>query len=71
MDYLLGQPALDPPPGVIRHMSTHSREQAGFYACAVMVGVVPGTLLALRLFTKIRIVRRLDLNDCRWLFNVI
>ncbi|KAL8749337.1 MAG: hypothetical protein Q9199_007748 [Rusavskia elegans] len=60
---LLHAPALDTPPGVHRHMSTQSPEQAGVYVCSVLVAVVPGTLLCLRLYTKIRILRRTDLTD--------
>ena len=61
---LLHAPALSTPPGVQRHMSTHSPEQAGVYVCSVLVAVVPGTLLCLRLYTKIRILKRTDLTDC-------
>lgn len=61
---LLQAPALATPPGVERHMSTHSPEQAGVYVCDVLCAVVPGTLLALRLYTKIVILRRTDLTDC-------
>ncbi len=61
---LLQAPALDTPHGVERHMSTRSPEQAGVYVCSVLVAVVPGILLCLRLYTKIRILRRTDLTDC-------
>ncbi|CAL8580356.1 hypothetical protein XPA_006085 [Xanthoria parietina] len=60
---LLYEPALDTPPGLHRHMSTQSPEQAGVYVCSVLVAVVPGTLLCLRLYTKLRILRRSDWTD--------
>ncbi|KAL8913226.1 MAG: hypothetical protein Q9171_001940 [Xanthocarpia ochracea] len=60
---LLRAPALDTPNGVERHMSTQSPEQAGVYVCAVFVAVVPGILLCLRLYTKVRILRRTNLTD--------
>ncbi|KAI4091212.1 MAG: hypothetical protein LQ339_008189 [Xanthoria mediterranea] len=60
---LLHEPALDTPPGLHRHMSTQSPEQAGVYVCSVLVAVVPGTLLCLRLYTKLRILRRSDWTD--------
>ena len=61
---LLNAPALNTPPGVERHMSTRSPEQVGVYICSVLVAVVPGILLCLRLYTKVRILRRTDLTDC-------
>ena len=64
---LLHAPALDPPHGFERHLSIHSPEQAGVYVCSVFVAIVPGVMLCLRLYTKIRILRRTDLTDCLWL----
>lgn len=61
---LLHEPALDTPPGLHRHMSTQSPDQAGVYVCSVLVAVVPGNLLCLRLYTKLRILRRSDWTDC-------
>lgn len=61
---LLHAPALDTPPGVERHMSTRSPEQIGVYFCAVLVAVVPGILLCLRMYVKLRIYRRTDVTDC-------
>ncbi|KAI4212864.1 MAG: hypothetical protein L6R36_009472 [Xanthoria steineri] len=60
---LLHEPALDTPPGLHRHMSTQSPDQAGVYVCSVLVAVVPGNLLCLRLYTKLRILRRSDWTD--------
>ncbi len=58
-------PALEPPSGVISQFPTvHSDEQAWFYAAATLSAVVPGTLLFLRLYTKLRVVRKVDLTDC-------
>lgn len=61
---LLHASALDTPPEVERHMSTRSPEQVGVYICSVLVAVVSGTLLCLRLYIKVRILRRTDLTDC-------
>ncbi|KAL9613858.1 MAG: hypothetical protein Q9204_008868 [Flavoplaca sp. TL-2023a] len=44
-------------------MSTRSPEQAGVYVCSVLVAVVPGILLCLRLYTKVRVLKRTDLTD--------
>ena len=60
---LLHEPALRTPPGDERLMSTRSPEQAGVYVCSVLVAVVPGILLCLRLYTKLRILKRTDLTD--------
>lgn len=61
----LQEPALETPPGVISQFpTTHSDEQAWFYVCATLSTVVPGILLLLRLYTKLRVVRKVDLTDC-------
>ncbi|MCJ1464632.1 hypothetical protein MMC07_003245 [Pseudocyphellaria aurata] len=60
----LQEPALDTPPGAISQFPTiHSDEQKWFYVCAVLSSVVPGILLILRMYTKIWIVRKVDLTD--------
>ena len=59
------KPALGTPDGVISHFpTTHSSEQAWFYIAGTLSAVVPGTLLLLRLYTKWRVVRQVDLIDC-------
>ena len=61
----LQAPALQAPSGVISQFpTTHSSDQAWFYVAATLSAVVPGTLLLLRLYTKLRIVRNVDLIDC-------
>ena len=61
----LHEPALQPPSGANSQFpTTHSDEQAWFYVAATLSAVVPGTLLFLRLYTKLRIVRKVDLTDC-------
>jgi hypothetical protein len=63
---LLQQPALEMlPPGVISQFpTTHSDEQAWYYVCATLCAVIPGTLLLLRLYIKLHIVRKVILTDC-------
>ena len=61
----LQEPALDTPPGVLSQFpTTHSHDQVWFYVCATLSAVVPGTLLMLRLYTKLRVVRKVELTDC-------
>lgn len=61
----LQEPASMTPSGVISQFpTTHSKEQAWFYVTASLTAVVPGTLLLLRLYTKLRIVRKVDWTDC-------
>ena len=61
----LMEPALDTPPGVISQFLTiHTNAQAWYYVCATLATVIPGTLLLLRMYTKLRIVRKMDLTDC-------
>lgn len=59
------QPALETPPDVISQFPTnHSGEQAWYYVAATLSTVVAGTFLLLRIYTKLRIVRKVDLTDC-------
>lgn len=61
----LNQPALSTPPGTVSHFpTTHSREQAWYYVCATLCAVITGTFLLLRLYTKVRIVSKVDVTDC-------
>lgn len=61
----LQEPALGTPPGIISQFpTTRSNEQAWYYVCATLSAVVVGTLLLLRLYTKLRVVRKVDLTDC-------
>ena len=58
------EPALRTPSGVTSQFpTTHSSVQVWFYVIGTLFAVVPGTLLLLRLYTKWRIVRKLDLID--------
>lgn len=61
---LLEGPALTPPNGVIPSVTNRSDEQHWYYVCVSFCTVVPGVLLLLRLYTKLRIVRKVDLTDC-------
>lgn len=61
----LQSPALDTPPGVISQFPTiRSKDQAWFYVCVALATVVTGTLLLLRIYIKLRVVRKVDLTDC-------
>ncbi|KAF2645858.1 hypothetical protein P280DRAFT_476322 [Massarina eburnea CBS 473.64] len=64
MGELLEGAALDPPPGVESHFVTYDpNAMKWYYFAAVMCIVVPGLLLILRLYTKLRIIRKTDLTD--------
>ena len=57
-------PALGTPPGVVSLFpTTRSDEQAWYYVCVTLCTVVPGSLVLLRLYTKVRIVRKVDVID--------
>ena len=59
------EPALETPPSAISQFpTTHSEEQAWFCVFATFSAVVPGVLLLLRLYTKLRVVREVDVTDC-------
>jgi hypothetical protein len=60
------QPALPWPggPNPTWEPKLHSPEQAWYYVCVTLCAVVSGVFIMLRLYTKLRIVRALDLSDC-------
>ena len=62
---LLDGPALPPPKGVTPEVNNHSGEQALYFVVASLCTIVPGMLLLLRLYTKLRISRNVDLTDCK------
>ena len=57
-------PALPAPYGTISHITTHSPEQAWYYAGGAPCTIVSVLLLILRLYTKTWMVRRVDATDC-------
>lgn len=61
----LDGPALSPPPGVEANFSTESHVEKWYYLCAVLCTVSPGSFIILRMYTKISIVRKVDLTDCK------
>ena len=66
--FLLSLPAMDSdqiPPGENRTMTPHGPDQVWFLVTAVTCVVVPGLFLILRLYTKLAIVRSLELADCK------
>lgn len=60
---LLEAPVIQPPEGVIANFAEFSGTPSWYYVCAVFCTVVPGVLLLLRLYTKMYIVRKMDLTD--------
>jgi hypothetical protein len=63
MAQLLDEAALDPPHGVTPHFTTESNDQKWFYVAAVFCTVVPGVLFIMRLYTRLRIIRKMDATD--------
>lgn len=61
----LQEPALATPPGVVSQFpTTHSNDQAWYYVGVVLAAFVPGCLLVLRLYTKVYVIRKVDVTDC-------
>lgn len=60
----LNLPALDPPPGVTPVFNPNA-DLPWFVPATVIITVIPGLLVLLRLYTKIRIVRKTDITECR------
>ena len=59
------EPALATPSGVISYFpTTHSDGQAWFHVAVILSTVVSGTLLLLRLYTKLFVVLKADSTDC-------
>ncbi|KAF2280535.1 uncharacterized protein EI97DRAFT_498677 [Westerdykella ornata] len=59
---LWNTPALEPPPGVTPHFVTFSPDLK-FYLGMSLCTIIPGLLVILRFYNKIRIVRKTDLAD--------
>ena len=60
----LDGPALLPPAGATSDLTNKSSQQNWYYFFISLCTIIPGVLLLLRLYTKINIVRKLDLTDC-------
>lgn len=61
---LLEAPALPAPPDVVPNVTNRSDDQIWFYVCVALCGFFTSVFLILRLYTKLRIVSKLDLADC-------
>lgn len=58
------------PSGVISQFpTTSSPEQSWFYISAALSITITGILLLLRLYTKLYVVRKVDLTDCLTSFS--
>ena len=61
---ILEGPALKPPPGIeVVEITNTDPAQKYYYPMAVLCTVVPGVLLLLRLYTRLRVYRKFDLTD--------
>ena len=62
---LIGQlPAMQAPPGVKPHLTTTSPDQKWYFICVPLFSIIPGMFIILRLYTKLKIVKKLDCADC-------
>ncbi|KAI4122827.1 MAG: hypothetical protein LQ341_007264 [Variospora aurantia] len=57
------EPAMQPPPGEEAHVTNRSDEQRFFYLCITVATVVPGVLLLIRLYTKAKLMKKVELSD--------
>lgn len=62
---LLDGPALPPAEGVTPQLNNHSGEQVLYFVVASLCTIIPGALLLLRLYTRLRVFRKVDLTDCK------
>ena len=58
-------PAGRTPPGVVPHLTNSSEDQKWYYVGVVTCLVIAGIFVVLRFYTKLRIIRRTDLSDCK------
>jgi hypothetical protein len=63
---LLKLPALTSHPGADTTMTTKSPEQAWFVVTAVLCTTLPTLFLAMRVYTRLRIIKGLELVDCEY-----
>lgn len=63
---LLEAPALLAPDNVIPNVTNRSDDQIWFYVCISLCAIFAGIFLLLRLYTKLRIVAKLDIADCEY-----
>jgi hypothetical protein len=68
---LLELPALRPHPEADTTMTTKSPEQAWFLVTAVLCTTLPTLFLAMRVYTRLRIIKGLELVDCKYQQNCI
>lgn len=64
------EPAMQPPPGEEAHVTNRSDEQRFFYLCITVATIVPGVLLLIRLYTKARLMKKVELSDCSCVPNL-
>lgn len=65
--FLLERPALPPPKGVnVTTVTNRSSEQDAIVIYGACALGITGVFMLVRLYTKIRIVRKVDLSDCRY-----
>jgi hypothetical protein len=63
---LLYGPAMKAPPGVFPlPLGRTSPDQKWYFICVPLFTIIPGFFLMLRLYTKVNIVRKVDLTDCK------
>lgn len=68
IDFYLRLPAMAPSqalPGADMHMTTHGPDQKWFLVVAITCIVVPAIFLMLRVYTRLAIVRSLEIADCK------
>lgn len=68
MEFYLQLPAMSPkeaPPGADMTMTTDGPDQVWYLVVAITCTVVPAMFLGLRMYTRLAIVRSLELADCK------
>lgn len=65
IELLLDTPALQAPPGADTTMTTDGPDQVWYLVVAITCVAIPGLFLMVRVYTKLAIVRSLEIADCK------
>ena len=69
--FALSLPAMIAPPGADRTMTLDGPDQVWFLVVGILCIAIPGLFLMLRVYTKMAVVRSLEIADCMFLQCIV
>jgi hypothetical protein len=66
LEKALNGPALPPPKGIIPHLVNHSEKENLLYIVGSLCMGIMGILITVRIYTKLRVIRKLEAADCMY-----